>query len=109
MSSITAEAVEGRLQLRAECVQASSPLLFTLDFALFAPAMAHPLERESAGTYLLRLSKAQPELWPDIFAERTARAAHKSRVWHELEGEYPEDMAAALRLMEEYLERGDTD
>ena len=102
---IEASTADGRLRFRAECVQATSPLVFQLDFALFGAADHHELERESVGTYLLRLHKASPELWPDIFADFSARASHRSHIWLELEKEHPDDMSDFLQLMEDYIER----
>ena len=104
VSRVEAKAEGGRLHFLAECVQATSPLLFLLDFALFNATTAHELSPDSVGTYVLRLRKAAPALWPDIFAEPAVRAAHRSQIWTELESTYPEDMEAFLQLREEYFE-----
>ena len=104
VSSISAESSEGRLKFRSECVMASSPLSFSLDFALFKAAKNVELQKESVGTYTLIISKETPEIWPDIFADFAERNGYKSRIWFELEDKYPKDMEEFLSAHEKYID-----
>lgn len=109
VTHISHNVTDSKLNFRAECVQATSPLVFLLAFDLFANATEVTLTKESVGTYILRVTKSQPEIWPDIFADYSIRNNFKTRIWFELEDKYPDDMGQFLSKMEKYVEQKKAD
>ena len=98
--------VEGRrLILRAECVQATSPMLFVLDFDLLKHAQSIRLTKRSVGTYEVVLKKKEEGIWEDLFYDFDERSKYTLKVWYELEDVYSEAMEQFYEKMDKYFKQ----
>ena len=91
------------LRFRAECVQASYPLIFVLDFQVFKEVEKIQLEKMSIGNYRLILFKKNIDIWEDLFANFEDRNKFVIKIWYELEDRYPDAMARFYAKMEKYF------
>jgi hypothetical protein len=96
---------EKRLVLRAECVQATSPMLFVLDFDLLKPADSIKVTKKSVGTYEVVLKKRDEQIWEDLFSDFDERSKYTIKVWYELEDVYPEVMEEFYEKMDKYFKQ----
>ena len=86
-----------------ECIQASQPLNFNLEFSLFSEILSASIEPNSAGKLTLVLKKKVSILWKDLFKDSQDRKKFTFKVWVELADSYPE-MEMFYDLYEEYLD-----
>ena len=91
------------LHFKAECVQASYPLIFVLDFEVFGQVEKAKLEKMSIGNYRLILSKTDSLIWDDLFRVFDDRNRFTIKIWYELEDRYPYAMEAFYTKMEKYF------
>ena len=94
---------KGILRFRAECVQASYPLIFVLEFPVFKEVDRIKLEKMSIGNYRLIFFKTKSEIWEDLFANFDDRNKFTIKIWYELEDRYPQAMEQFYVKMEKYF------
>lgn len=96
---------ERRLSLRAECVQATLPMVFVLDFDMMRPVESVKVTRMSVGTYELTMKKKEKGIWEDLLLDFDERSKYNLKVWYELEDVYPDDMEEFYDKMDKYFKQ----
>ncbi len=94
-----------RLTLRAECVQATMPMVFVLDFDMMRAGESIKVTRMSVGTYQLTIRKKEKGIWEDLLFDFDERSKYNLKVWYELEDVYPEDMEEFYDKMDKYFKQ----
>lgn len=94
-----------RLTLRAECVQATLPMVFVLDFDMMRSVESVKVTRMSVGTYELTIKKKEKDIWEDLLFDFDERSKYSLKVWYELEDVYPEDMEEFYDKMDKYFKQ----
>lgn len=91
------------LNFRAECVQASYPLIFVLEFELLKNVRELKFEKMSIGNYRIVAVKQDAIIWDDLFKNYDDRSKFTVKIWYELEDRYPEAMEMFYDKMERYF------
>ena len=87
------------------CVQATQPLVFKLDFDLFDLVKEEfEIEKRGVGTLKITLEKNKEGIWKDLFQNFEDRYLFKAKIWYELEEVFKKDMEEFYRLNDEYVD-----
>ena len=93
----------GKLKFKAECVQASYPMIFVLDFEVYEGVDKMKIEKMSIGNYRIILTKIKEDIWEDLFKNFDDRNKFTLKIWYELEDRYPAAMEEFYTKMDKYF------
>ncbi len=96
---------EFKFNFTVECIQATQPLIFILNFDLFEKVDKFILDKDSVGTYSLTLKKSEDKIWPDLFKDPKTRENYNPKIWYELEEVHKDDMNEFYEIMEVYNDK----
>lgn len=83
-----------------ECIQATQPLVFSIEFQMPYGGSSPELTKDSVGCFTLKFKKEDSFIWDRLILLQSQSEVLNPKIWYELEDLYPKEMKEFFKKLD---------